>query len=92
MDLVDTLMTEISTVLLRCEGAKIHLSSSKSIEMLEMIEEIYLFWSSCSTSIQEAFNELLASNHPQHLQVLHKFLFKTMRGNYSLLMDSNNYL
>ena len=82
MKMVDVLVTEIATLLVKFEGRRIFLStkSSSHMRVLELIEEVHLFWSKCSLPIQEAVSNALASNHPQTLQVLHKFLLKAMRG------------
>lgn len=83
MKMVDVLVTEIATLLVKFEGRRICLStkSSSHMRVLELIEEIYLFWSKCSLPIQEAVSNALASNHLQTLRVLHTFLLKAMRGN-----------
>lgn len=83
MKIVDVLVTEIATLLVKFDGRRICLStkSSSHVRVMELIEEIYLFWSKCSLPMQEAVSNALASNHSQTLQVLHKFLLKTMRGN-----------
>ena len=83
MKIVDVLVTEIATLLVKFDGRRICLStkSSSHMRVMELMEEIYLFWSKCSLPIQEAVSNALASNHSQTLQVLHKFLLKTMRGN-----------
>ena len=84
MKIVDVLVTEIATLLVKFEGIKICLSTNNSSHMrvMELIEEIYLFWSKCSLPIQEVVSNALASNHSQTLQVLHRFLLKAVRGNY----------
>lgn len=83
MKMVDVLVTEIATLLVKFEGRRICLStkSSSHMRVLELIEEIYLFWNKCSRPIQEAVSNALASNHPQTLRVFHTFLLKAMRGN-----------
>lgn len=83
MEMVDVLVIEISTVLLKFEGRKLHFSakSSSHIRVMELVEEVNHFWSKCSLSVQEVVTDTLSSNHFQALQVLHKFLFKAMQGN-----------
>ena len=83
MEMVDVLVMEISTVLLKFEGRKLHFSakSSSHIRVMELVEEVNHFWNRCSLSIQEVVTNTLSSNHLHALQVLHKFLFKAMRGN-----------
>jgi len=83
MEMVDVLVMEISMVLLKFEGRKLHFSakSSSHVIVMELVEEVNHFWSRCSLSVQEVVTNTLSSNHLQALQVLHKFLFKAIRGN-----------